>query len=848
MKRKLSGSEASSTGSNDGQGGADWQVQSSSELGLEQGAVSDDTSGVVLPPRLAQSLGMSPGDRIFRSMFYGTPQASFISSLAAQLLDEHEALISRASGEGTSSASQSGGGDCDSALMASNEMSIRALLDSIEAPRPYGTEVPQLQVVPAVAVEGVDTTHSQAPGPSALGADQVADTMYWQAPGPSAPEQSTVGFGGGFVLAPDLALELGMYPDQLLRRSMFYGTSNFDVILNMVSQLSAVQEGLLASQELERSVVAQDGVITDTDFQGTASLIAANDELIRALMGSIEVPAVGRTTAIEGFAAELGEKLLSKLEEEKNKEIAQSKAELYMKEQEEVERKKEEEKKVKKRKREEKEVKKKENVSAKIRKEAAKRRLLELRASLGLSLCRETELKIAKIKVKEIAKRIVENMEMTSLLELRKKGMGGVEDVHMIEVYGELRRLVVEPIPEDLREMEKELEKARERCRELNQAGEGEAQGGGAASEMMDELVTREASLRMYIKRAILREERMGHLEKELEMLMAKELDLEERSTNDEYLLGRVRTRKNKVRADIEKIKGTTMKRGGSLDLGIKLDRLMVKKAGIEAGIDVGIREIELDRLRKKAKDELGDSELGEKELNLMLRLEGTKARVRELEVELGLWLGKMEAKKKEAMDRVTSLSLGGRWEAVMRAKEEEVEVLRTIVLGGSEVAEAWGGAGNISTSELVPSVIVVQELGEERAMAMRIRELELELETSIVLERSGAMEERSETETMEELELELGRVRVQEQKLGPELDRMVTYVMNIDKLIWEGRVTSGADSTEMEAKKSRLIELNRSRAIARLRELGLRIGLSKARLKARGLVLALEKLRRVVE
>uniref|UniRef100_UPI00159ECF97 hypothetical protein n=1 Tax=Candidatus Ichthyocystis sparus TaxID=1561004 RepID=UPI00159ECF97 len=43
---------------------------------------------------------------------------------------------------------------------------------------------------------------------------------------------------------------------------MFYGTSNFGVVLNMVSQLSAVRESLLVSQELERSIATQEGVRT----------------------------------------------------------------------------------------------------------------------------------------------------------------------------------------------------------------------------------------------------------------------------------------------------------------------------------------------------------------------------------------------------------------------------------------------------------------------------------------------------------------------------------------------------------------------------------------------------------
>uniref|UniRef100_UPI00159EEBCB hypothetical protein n=1 Tax=Candidatus Ichthyocystis sparus TaxID=1561004 RepID=UPI00159EEBCB len=522
-------------------------------------------------------------------------------------------------------------------------------------------------------------------------------------------------------------------------------------------QLSAVREGLLASQELERSVAAQEGVITDTDLQSTASLIAANDELINALIGSIEVPAVGPTTAIEGFATKLGEKLLSKLEEEKNKEIVQSKAELYAKEQEERKKGKEEERL---RKKEEEEVKKKENVSAKSRKGTARRRLLELNVSIDLALSREMELRRVKNTVREIAKRVVENDEITKgLLGSRREGMGVVEDAHIMEVNGELRKVVAVPAPEGLQEMEKELEKARERCRGLNLAGEGAVAGGAAID--MDDLTAKEESLRLNIDRAISREERVKYLEKELGKLTAKERDLADSGTNGEDLLGRVRTRKNKVMADIERIKKTMRKAGISTDLKTKLDELMVRKAAVETRIDVGIREMELDKLRKEVKEEeSGDRELDTRVLNAMLRLEGTKARIRELEVELGLWLGKMEAKRKEIKDRIESLAMGGRWEEVRRAEADEVGMMITLVLGESEVAAARGGAGNISTSEVAPSVMAARS-EEDRLMAARIRGLELELERFVALERSGGMEERSGTETKEELESELGGVRV---------------------------------------------------------------------------------------
>ncbi|WP_176696863.1 hypothetical protein, partial [Candidatus Ichthyocystis sparus] len=179
MKRKLSStsSEASSPeGNYYRQGSANEQMQTSSVLDLAQNTESADAEGFVLDQHLAQALGMHPGEMIFRSMFYGTPQSSRISSLAAQLIDKHEELVRREIGEGTSSTVRPSDGGYNLALMASNEATIRALLDSIEAP--------QLAVVPSVVIEGEDTMHGQ-PSASEMVVMGDAYTMHGQ---PSASE------------------------------------------------------------------------------------------------------------------------------------------------------------------------------------------------------------------------------------------------------------------------------------------------------------------------------------------------------------------------------------------------------------------------------------------------------------------------------------------------------------------------------------------------------------------------------------------------------------------------------------------------------------------------------------
>ncbi|WP_092415323.1 hypothetical protein [Candidatus Ichthyocystis sparus] len=296
MKRKLSitSSEAGNLDDNDRLGGVDEQVQLLSALEFEQNTGSVEAAGFILSPYLARSLGMQPGEMLFRSMFYDTPQAPLVSGLVAQLLDKQEELLRRGLGEGTSSATQHSTVETLN-LIESNAMTIQALMDSMEGPA--FTVAPELhgQVLGASeAVGGVDIMHGRVP---------------------SVPEQSTGGSDGGFVLTPDLLLELGMQPDQVLRRSMFYGTPRSDVVLGIVSQLLEIRENLLCNQELERSGAIQERI--GVDCEDTATLIATNEELMRALMASIEPPSIISVPAVVvGLEGEsLEEDLVEVLEE-----------------------------------------------------------------------------------------------------------------------------------------------------------------------------------------------------------------------------------------------------------------------------------------------------------------------------------------------------------------------------------------------------------------------------------------------------------------------------------------------------------------------------------------------------
>ncbi|WP_141663501.1 hypothetical protein [Candidatus Ichthyocystis sparus] len=272
MKRKLSstGGEASDPyGSDEGGGGVGGQAQPSSSLGLEQSALHDEAGGFVLEPRLALALSMEPGAMIFRGMFYGTPRAPIAKCLATQLLEERERLSLLRSGEGTSSSTQLSDSYVRS-LIDTNAAAIQALLDSAEAP-----PLPPPTTTSTVVGGDVGTVRGR-----------VSDVA----------EQGVVDCDGGFVLAPDLARFLGMRPGQALRRSMFYGTPTSDIVLELVTQLSEVRQDLLRSQELERSWLASGGM--GFDLEDTASLIETNGQLIQALMASVESPSFTALPAV----------------------------------------------------------------------------------------------------------------------------------------------------------------------------------------------------------------------------------------------------------------------------------------------------------------------------------------------------------------------------------------------------------------------------------------------------------------------------------------------------------------------------------------------------------------------
>ncbi|WP_092481244.1 MULTISPECIES: hypothetical protein [Candidatus Ichthyocystis] len=337
MKRKLSGSSsgASNLEGNNERYYLDEQAQPSSSFGLEQSAECSRLGGFILAPHLALSLGMCPGEVIFRSMFYGTPQAPVASGLATQLLKEQERLFCLQSGEGTSSSAQLSEGFSESYildLMESNALAIQALLDSVEAP--------PVAVAPAMAAGVVDTMRG---GGESSAQELVGDVGAVCRQMPGAPEQGAKDSHGGFILAPDLACSLGMQPGQELRRGMFYGTPWYSVVSGMVNQLLDIREGLFREQELKRKFGGGCGGM-GVDCEDTARLIETNGELIRALMASIESPSDDtRSSSVRSAQAAIEidsgeesveEELLEQLEDvcrrEKEEEIEKMKEKLRL--------------------------------------------------------------------------------------------------------------------------------------------------------------------------------------------------------------------------------------------------------------------------------------------------------------------------------------------------------------------------------------------------------------------------------------------------------------------------------------------------------------------------------------
>ncbi|WP_092487877.1 hypothetical protein [Candidatus Ichthyocystis hellenicum] len=257
-------------------------------------------------------------------------------------------------------------------------------------------------------------------------------------------------------------------------------------------------------------------------------------------------------------------KFLVESEEERNEKLArlaESKAVMEMKEREKEERlrKREEEAAKSRKKRQEKlftkEQKEREKLRMKEEGVAVKRREGEMETALSAAVCREADLE----KIKDKVKGVIKKLEIPGSLISRK---GDMEMLEAKEI--ELRRVIAEPRPGDMQKMEKELAEVRARYKWLEQAG------AGGVSLDIDCLRIKETKVRSDLERAVARETKVKNLEKDLEVLVARELGLEKMGASEEEL-GKVRTKKIKIEKDLTKLRATIATTERSLELELKL-------------------------------------------------------------------------------------------------------------------------------------------------------------------------------------------------------------------------------------------------------------------------------------
>ncbi|WP_092411586.1 hypothetical protein [Candidatus Ichthyocystis sparus] len=864
--------------------GADTRGQSSSAQGHGSATLGAGV-GFVLEPHLALSLGMNPGEALFRGMFHGTPQVSRVSALVAQLLNRQEVLLRHGTGEGTSSATQRSATEVAD-LIESNAITIRALMDSTE--EPTFTAVPELhghvQDSPEAVVEV--STNNQVPI--------------------SAPEQSFTSSEEGFMLlAPDLASALGMTPGERLLRGMFYGTQRSNVVLEIVGQLLALREDLLRSQALEEANVAiQEGI--GLDCETTAVLIATNEKLLQALVASIEEPSFTALSTVTVIDSE--EESVKRLEEERSVKTGNENI-LIMAEEElaNVERRRQKDKKIKEAGKIKKKRAKAEEKSEIMRKEPAEeiKALMDRVGAPTATIVSSTLVPIAsetesvteseeggnqRLTRSESIPEREEQKEETemdlSTAKLRAANLKEVKNVvrvgtikpkvatlsNLREINRELRavedkkkkiRSVLETGSSNAQEMRIELEKVRSRKRKIGiiRAGENAVD--------IEEVRAKQLEIELELERVRKKAGEVGSLEQKLDTLLAKKVELEIKGASVKEI-NKVKTSQMKVDARLVESRAMVER---ARELGIELDRLIERELFLERRVSTG-EEVnpELSRLS-------GIAEAEESEEKIDLELELARVRVREIELELSIELESLvameielkearrivknrekELKKKLCKDpeklkrkeiakkiRETRAEIEAAEEkkakAEKRQREIETKQRKKLEEGAARKKSKMEEAKRMKALLGERSAKMRRELAEEKEIEMKIRLLELELEEARKSEKSGKIEEEK-VEGITELELELAGVITREQDLSTELNRVRTRATNLCREIRAGRVISGATASEIEEKKSKLKGLSRSRSLERITEIKLEIELSKARVRARRLVLKLDKLR----
>ncbi|WP_242641520.1 hypothetical protein [Candidatus Ichthyocystis sparus] len=756
MKRKLSSTSSgeSSLNGNDG-GSSNGQVQQSSALELEQSTGSAEEEGFPLDQHLAQIMGMLPGEKLFRSMFYGSPRAPYISDLVDQLLSKQEELLRRGQlGEGTSSSTQHDMSESLS-LARYNARVIRALVSSIEAPASLiiggGVGAMHGQAPGASHGQGPSASHWQDPGAShwqdpgashwqapgashwqdpgashwqAPGAShwQAPGASHWQAPGashwqdpgtshwqdpgtshwqdpgtshwqdpgashwqdpgashwqdpgashwqgPSAPPgRSTIDSDTGFVLEPYLASALGMQPGEGLFRGMFHGTQQSRVVLGMIDHLSGIQGDLLRNQELERAGVMTQGE-SRLGYGNTASLIATNEELLAALMASIEGPTetVPSVVVDSNSDSESESRTLAELEEERSRRLARSQARLERKKAEQG------------------------VVLALCTAKLREKDLREVKNRVGVGT-REPGVAMPS-SLREIGKELI-------IVTEKKRTLGSVLGVASLG---------------NLQEMRGKLEEVKVKKIELDRVGVGES-----AAELV-EVRARQQIIEGELERARDRVAEVETLERETDELLEKEVELEATGASEEEI-EKVKTRQAEISSRLIESEAVVE---NARERGIELEQLRERERELGRMVDIEERGLELDRLRTEAR--VGATE---EEIELALELEGTRVRIRGLELELSI-------------ERELMIAEELRLREAKRKKQEEIK--------SRAVPEETPG-----------EIIIMEESEEERANRLAALEAKMISDGERrAMERFATQEEDEEKEKAKKMALAQARRR----------------------------------------------------------------------------------------
>ncbi|WP_176696347.1 hypothetical protein, partial [Candidatus Ichthyocystis sparus] len=205
--------------------------------------------------------------------------------------------------------------------------------------------------------------------------------------------------------------------------------------------------------------------------------------------------------------------------------------------------------------------------------------------------------------------------------------------------------------------------KVRARRIELDRVGVGEN------AVELKEVRVRRKMIEVNLRRSRDRASEMESLEREIDTLLAKEVELEVTGASEEEI-EKVKTRQMEIDSRLMETRSMVKNARG---LVIELEQLRKRERDLERTVNIEERGLELDRLRREAR-----AGANQEEIELTLELEGVRARVRELELELSIKLKLLMAVELEFREAGTNIRERG-------PSRGEVAKIRSIELLGKE-------------------------------------------------------------------------------------------------------------------------------------------------------------------